>query len=62
MNKYVIYRECGRLKVTPESNYRAFIRNARLVQDCSAFGSPAEIIAYYVKWFGSHETDFIVKE
>lgn len=59
--KQVIFKECGRLKVTTEQNYNAFIRNARMVQDCGAFGSPAEIIEYYCKWFGSQETDFIVE-
>lgn len=59
--KQVIFRECGRLKCTPESNYRAFVRDARKVQDCGSFNSPAEIIEYYCKWFESQETDFIVE-
>ncbi len=56
----VIYRECGRLKVTTEGNYNAIIRNARKVQDCGEFETPTEIIEYYCKYFGSNETDFIV--
>lgn len=59
--KQVIFKECGRLKVTTEQNYYAFVRDARKVQDCGAFDSPAEIIEYYCKWFGSQENDFIVE-
>ncbi len=59
--KQVIFKECGHLKCTSEQNYRAFIRNARMVQDCSEFDSPAEIIEYYCKYFESKPDDFIVE-
>lgn len=59
--KQVIFKECERLKVTTEQNYNAFVRDSRKVQDCGSFDSPAEIIEYYCKWFGSQETDFIVE-
>ena len=59
--KLVIYKQNGKLKVTPESNYGNYIQDARKVQDCSHFGSPIEVIDYYIKYFGSSESDFIVK-
>lgn len=59
--KLVIFRECGRLKVTNEQNFQAFIRNARMVQDCGSFDNPTEIIEYYCKYFGSKPDDFIVE-
>ena len=59
--KLVIYKQNGKLKVTPEDNYGHYIQDARKIQDASAFGSPEEVIAYYVKWFGSSESDFLVK-
>lgn len=61
METLVIYKELGKLKVTPASNYDAHILDARKIQDASAFESPKEIIDYYVKWFGSSESDFLVK-
>ena len=57
----VIYKNLKGLAVTDLQNYRAQIRDLRKVQDCSAFESPEEVIAYYVKWFGSSEDDFLVK-
>ena len=61
METLVIYKELGKLKVTPASNYDAHILDARKIQDASAFRSPAEVIEYYCTWFGSSKDDFIVK-
>ena len=61
-NKMVIYKSLGSYKCTTFSNYFGIIRNERLVQDCSAFDNPAEIIEYYCKYFGSQEGDFTVIE
>lgn len=58
--KMVIFRELGKLRVTPEENYNAFIRNARKVADCSAFDDADEVIDYYIKHFNSTRDDFIV--
>lgn len=57
--KLIIYRELGRLKVTPESNYNAIIRNERRVTDCSAFSNAEEVREYFCKYFGSKDEDFI---
>lgn len=59
--RMVIYSNCGRLACTTEENYNARIQNARLIQNCSMFNSPMEIIEYYCKYFGSEPDDFIVK-
>lgn len=59
--KLVIYKQSGKLKVTPEDNYSYWIQDARKIQDCSAFESPAEVIEYYCTWCGSAKSDFIVK-
>lgn len=55
----VIYKDLAGLKVTPEENYNAYIRDEHKVVDCSAFSTPEDVIAYYVRWFGSKETDFL---
>ena len=60
--KLVIFKHGNILCVTPEDNYNARIMNARKVQNCKDFGNAAEIIEYYVRWFGSKPDDFIVKE
>ena len=60
--KLVIYKSFGSYKCTTFSNYFGMIRNERLVQDCSAFDSAAEIIEYYCKWFGSKEEDFEIMD
>lgn len=57
--KLIIYRELGWLKVTPESNYNAIIRNERRVIDCSAFSNAEEVREYFCKYFGSKDEDFI---
>ena len=59
--KLVIYKQGGKLKVTPEDNYGYYIQDARKIQDCSTFGSPQEVIEYYCTWFGSSKDDFLVK-
>jgi hypothetical protein len=59
--KLVIYKQGGKLKVTPEDNYGYWIQDARKIQDASAFGSPQEVIEYYCTWFGNSKDDFIVK-
>lgn len=57
--KLIIYRELSGLKVTPESNYFARIRNERRVTDCSAFSNAEEVREYFCKYFGSKDEDFI---
>lgn len=57
--KLIIYRELSGLKVTPESNYNARIRNERRVTDCSAFSNAEEVREYFCKYFGSKDDDFI---
>lgn len=57
--KLIIYRELSGLKVTPESNYNARIRNERRVTDCSAFSNAEEVREYFCKYFGSKDEDFI---
>jgi hypothetical protein len=59
MEKLIIYKELDELKVTPESNYNARIRNERRVTDCSAFSSAEEIREYFCKYFGCKDEDFI---
>ena len=60
--KLVIFKHGNALSVTPEDNYKARIMDARKIQSCADFGNAAEIIEYYVRWFGSKPEDFIVKE
>ena len=60
--KMVIFKRCGKYACTTETNYNARIQNARLIQDCSAFESPMEIIEYYCRYFGSKKDDFTVVE
>ena len=60
MEKLIIYRDLSGLKVTPESNYNARIRNERRVTNGSAFSNAEEIIAYYCKYFGYKPEDFEV--
>ena len=59
MEKLIIYRELDGLKVTPESNFNARIRNERRVTDCSAFSNAEEIRQYFCKYFGNKDEDFI---
>lgn len=58
--KTVIYKENGIYKTTNEENYNARIQNARQIHTMEGFTSAEEIKAYYIKWFNSIETDFIV--
>ena len=61
--KLIIYRDLAGYKVTTAENYYSRIQNARRITDCSAFDSPAEIIAYYCKYFNSQPGDFtVIKE
>ena len=60
MEKLIIYKDYSGLKVTPESNYNARIRNERKVTDCSAFSNAEEVIEYYCKYFGCKPEDFEV--
>lgn len=60
--KTVIYKSGGIYYTTTERNYRARIRNARLIHEMRDFNSPQEIIDYYCKYFGAQTEDFIVVE
>ena len=57
--KLIIYRELDGLKVTPENNFIARIRDERKVTNCSAFSDAEEIREYYCKYFGCKDSDFI---
>lgn len=57
--KLIIYRESDGLKVTPESNYNARIRNERKVTNCTAFASAEDVREYFCKYFGCKDEDFI---
>ncbi len=59
--KYVIYKEFGKYKGTPESNYRVNHRDANKVQNFNDFDNPQEIIDYLIK-YGSKKSkdDYIV--
>ena len=58
--KLVIYKVNGVYKVTPESNYNAYIQNARQIQTMHDFESANEIVEYYCKYFNANPTDFII--
>lgn len=60
--KNVIFKRLGGYAVTTEANYHARIMDANKVMDASAFDDPEQIIDYYVEWFGSRKSDFIVIE
>jgi hypothetical protein len=63
MDRLVIYKAIGNLKVTPESNYNTRIQNARKIMDASNFDSPTEIIAYFIQYgWAQSESEFIVIE
>lgn len=47
---YVIYKENGKYKGTPKSNYDAQVRNANMVQDYSKFNDANQIIDYLTKY------------
>lgn len=61
--KYVIYKVLGKYKGTPESNYNAYIQNARAVQDLSNFESAKDIMDAFIRWGWADSYDeFIVKK
>lgn len=59
MEKLIIYRDFGGLKVTAESNYNVRCADAHKITDCSAFESAEDVREYFVKYFGSRDEDFI---
>lgn len=60
---YVIYKELGKYKGTPKSNYDAHIQNARAVMDLSSFNTPDEIIDYFIKYgFAKNPDEFEIIE
>lgn len=62
-DKVVIYKELGKYRATPESNYNNRIQDARKVQKLDAFESPDQIINYYIKYGWAKSPDeFIVDE
>ena len=60
--KFVIYKDLTGYKTTTIENYNARIQNARRVTTWTGFNSAREIIDYCVKYYGSSENDFIIKE
>ena len=58
--KTVIYRELGKLRATPKSNYNINVQNTRKVQRLDDFDSAREAIDYYNKYFGTTDDDFEV--
>lgn len=48
MNRYIIYKEFDRLKLTNETNYNAYIRNASQVIDVDNFDSASAVRDYLV--------------
>lgn len=59
MEKLIIYRESDGLKVTPESNFNARIRDERKVTNCAGFPDAESVREYFCKYFGSKDDDFI---
>jgi len=60
MEKQVIYKTLSGYAITPESNYYAYIQNARKVNNFTGANNPDEIIEYYCKYFGSKPDEFII--
>lgn len=60
--KMVIFKTLTGYKFTSEENYLAQIQDARAVTGCSEFDSAQDIIDYFVRYFKSNQSDFIVKE
>lgn len=46
MDRYVIYKEFGELRMTDEINYNAYIRNASRVINLCKFSSVDDVIHY----------------
>lgn len=46
MNKYVIFHECGRRKLTNQANYNTYMRNASQIIDVSNFASDESVKQY----------------
>ena len=55
--KLIIYREMDGLKVTPESNFNARIRDERRVTNCSAFSNAEEVREYFCQYFGCKDEE-----
>lgn len=60
--KLVIYKELSGYKTTTLENYNARILDLRRVTRWTGFNSAREIIDYCIKYYGSSENDFIIKE
>lgn len=58
--KTVIYRELGKLRATPKSNYNINMQNVHKVQRLDDFDSAREVMDYYNKYFGTTDDDFEV--
>jgi hypothetical protein len=58
--KIVIYKGLGGLETTTESNYRARIQNANLIQDWRGFKTAADVVKYCVEYCHRKEEDFII--
>ena len=60
---YVIYKENGKFKGTPKSNYDARFRDANMISDYSAFDKAEDIVDYLAKYTPQKNKDhYIIKE
>lgn len=60
--KHIIYKDFYGYKMTSEANFNASIQNANKITDLKNFSNIPQIIDYFVKYCGSKESDFIIKE
>lgn len=58
--KTVIYHCEDVYYTTTEKNYKSRIQNARLIHRMDGFYNPAEIIAYFCKYYNANPDDFII--
>lgn len=49
MNKYVIYKEFGKLRLTNEANYNTCMRNASQVIDVNNFANAESVRDYLIR-------------
>lgn len=58
MEKLIICRDLGGLKVTPESNYNGMQNEDKIVR-CSEFPDAEAVRDFFCKYFGCKDEDFI---
>lgn len=62
MNKYVIFHEFGRRRLTSEQNYSALIRNASQIIDVSNFASDESVKQYLINEWKLFEHQIIIAD